>query len=908
MGIHVRSLFLIGFLLPASPSFSQGPPKDTTAEEFFETRVRPVLVKNCFACHTASKMGGLQLDSREHLLAGGKDGPVIVPGDPGKSVLIQAVRQTHERFKMPPSARLPDETIDDLSAWVKSGAVWPADAATVTQPVAQAAEYVIRPDQRAFWAFQQVHKPEIPKVKNTTWPHGDIDRFILAKLEEKHLQPVSPADRRTLIRRATFDLIGLPPTPEEVDAFLSDKSPNAFAEVVDRLLASPHYGERWGRHWLDYARYADEKYKRGDAAYPNAFRYRDWIIQAFNDDLPYDLFIKAQLAADLLPAENRDKLLPALGFHGLWWAPKADDRVDVTTRTFLGLTVACARCHDHKFDPIPTRDFYSLQGVFENTENYEIPLAPRATVDAYQKVKKQIDDEKSDISEFIEKQSTELSNLLATKTSRYMLVAWKVINGAVPDAKTAAAQANLDCEILERWIKYLKNPEKEHPFLNTWYQALQHGGSEGDVKKAAQDFQAQVNAIFAEQRRIQDRNYVKLGGAEGAKQAEKRETTSLESLEIKKYYLWRDLASEPYAREGKKFDGGVYYFGPKQIDRWLSGEWKEHLDAMRSRLASLEKSLPPQYPFLHAVKDSDHPADIRVHIRGEETNLGEEAPRRFLQILCESSPKRFTKGSGRLELAEAIASPANPLTARVMVNRIWAFHFGQGIVRTLSNFGQLGDRPSHPELLDYLASRFVENHWSIKALHREIMLSAAYQLSTDDAAPNIAQDPANRLIWRANLVPRLDAEALRDAILAVSGELDLRVGGPASRLTADNKRRTVYGYVNRNKLDPTLELFDFPNPNNTIERRSVTLGPLQRLFFMNSSFIAQRSRALVQRLKQEAPGGDESMVIRAYRLLYGRAPTKSEIELGLEFLRKGDGAWPRYAQVLLSSSEFITVN
>jgi Protein of unknown function (DUF1553)/Protein of unknown function (DUF1549)/Planctomycete cytochrome C len=893
----------LGLWLSVSPLLGESPHKDTG--EFFETRVRPVLVKNCFACHTNSKMGGLQLDSREHLLQGGKDGPVVVPGDPEKSILIQAVRQTHERFKMPPAARLPEQAIDDLAAWVKSGAVWP-DAPVIQPPAAAAGEYVIRPDQRTFWSFQPVRKPAVPKVRNTSWARTDIDRFILARLEAKGLAPVRAADRRALIRRATFDLIGLPPTPEEVDAFVHDQFKDAFAKVVDRLLASPHYGERWGRHWLDYARYADEKFTRGDSRYANSFRYRDWVMQAFNQDMPYDLFVKAQIAADLLPVGNRDKLLPGLGLYALT-SQEQDDRVDVTTRTFLGLTVACARCHDHKYDPIPTKDFYSLEGIFKSTEYHEVPLAPANVVDAYQKIKKQIDQMKSDVNDFVSKQSTELANILVTRTSRYMVSAWRAMTNAVPDAKTAAEQDKLDQETLERWVKYLKKTEREHPFLKDWDEVLKRGGSIEEVKKAADSFQALVNSVMVEQRQIDDRNYVKLGGAAGAKDTNKRQYTNLESLEIKKYYLWRDLASEPYSREAVKFEGGVYYYGPKQIDRWLSGAWKEQLNTLRADQAALEKSLPAQYPFLHAIADSDKPANMRIEIRGEEANLGDEAPRRFLQILCNGAPRLYTKGSGRLELAQAIASPDNPLTARVIVNRIWEFHFGQGIVRTPSNFGQLGDRPSHPELLDYLASRFVENHWSIKALHREIMLSAAYQLSTDQAEPNTTQDPDNRLFWRANMVQRLDIEALRDAILSVSGDLDLSVGGPAARLTDDYKRRTVYAFVSRNKLDPTLELFDFPNPNNTIEYRSVTVGPLQRLYFMNSGFIASQSQRLAKRLEGEG-GSDEARITRAYRLLYGRTPTASEIRLGLDFLRQTHEAWPRYTQALLSSSEFSTVN
>jgi hypothetical protein len=869
-------------------------------------RIRPLLSKNCFPCHTGSRMGGLQVDSREHLLRGGKDGPALIPYHPKESLLIQAVSHSRETLKMPPQGKLKEEDIEALSAWVKQGAVWPT-ANLVEATAGPKGEYVIRPDQRAFWAFQPVRNPSIPQVRDQSWAKNNIDRFVLAKLDEKGLKPVRPTDKRALIRRATFDLIGLPPTLEEVDAFVADKSPGAFAKVVDRLLASTHYGERWGRYWLDYARYADEKFTRGDSRYANSFRYRDWVVKAFNDDMPYDLFVKAQIAGDLLDRPDRDKLIPALGFYAL--SPEGEDqedRVDVTSRTFLALTVACARCHDHKYDPIPTKDHYSLLGVFRSSPYNEVPLASADVVAHWKESKKTIEDQKSAINDFIEKQSSQLAELLAAQTSSYMVAAWKAMRSTTAE-DTAALDPALDRETLDRWIKYLKNPEKEHAFLKHWYDLMAHRPTEQQVRKAADEFQSFVLSVNAEKRELDDRNYVALGGARGAKDTNKRQYTNIETLEIKKYYLWRDLASPPYSIEFVKFEGGIYYYGPKQIDRWLSGTWKRHLESMRAQLTVLEKALPPQYPFLHAIKDSDKPANAKVEIRGEADNLGEEAPRRFLRILAKEEPAPFKHGSGRLELAEAIASPDNPLTARVMVNRLWQYHFGQGIVRTPSNFGQLGDRPSHPELLDYLAARFVKNGWSMKALHREMMLSATYALSAEQTPVNVAQDPDNRLFWRANIRRRLDVEALRDSILAVSGDLDPAVGGSAAPLNDDNRRRTLYGLVSRNKLDPTLALFDFPDPNNTSEQRMVTTGPLQRLFFMNSSFLARQAEHLAARLKADAPD-DAARIARAYRLLYGREPEEKEIQMGLKFLENAQGAWQQYAQMLLSSAEFSSVN
>ena len=855
-------LFLCAGALAATPEDGQ--------RDFFEMRVRPVLAKNCFACHGSARMGGLEMSGREALIKGGKSGPAIVPNDPDKSLLIQAVAQTHERLKMPPQGKLAESEIADLRAWIKDGAVWPAGAPANN---AKQGEYVITPEQRAFWAFQPVRKPEPPAVKDKGWARGPIDRFILAKLESQGLKPVRGAGKRVLIRRATLDLIGLPPTPEEVEAFVRDESKDAFAKVVDRLLASPQYGERWGRYWLDVARYSDDKLNSTqDEPYANSFRYRDWVIRAFNQDMPYDLFIKAQIAGDLLPEKDPEKYEAGLAFYAN--SPEfQDDRVDVTARGFLGLTVACATCHDHKFDPIPTKDYYSLLGIFRDTAYHEVPLAPDDVVAAFKKAKKQVDDQQTEIGDFLHKQATELSEILAAQTARYLKAAAR-LDAPKADAKAIAAEEGLDQETLELWAKYLKKPNKEHPYLPA---------------KDPKEFQALVLAVYAEKKHIDDQNYIRLGGSNARGDLSRAD---LLSLERDKYFLWRDLFSE----------SGILYYGDKKIDRFLQGEWKSHLDAMRAHLAELKKAMPPQYPFLRAIEDVKNPSNMKVWIRGSQDSPGEEAPRRFLAILSPADRKPFTKGSGRLELAEAIADPKNPMTARVMVNRIWQHHFGQGIVRTPSNFGQLGDRPSHPELLDYLAARFVENKWSIKAMHREIMLSGAYALAAEGSAKNEAVDPENRLVWRFNR-RRLDVEALRDSLLYVAGNLDLNAGGPAAKLTDDNKRRTVYGFVSRRKLDRMLALFDFPSPNNTSEQRLSTNVPLQRLFFMNSGLVADQAKALAGRLT----GPDMGRINQAYLILFGRAATKQEIELGLEFLRQGKDAWPQYAQVLLSSNEFSFV-
>jgi mono/diheme cytochrome c family protein len=847
--------------------------------EFFEMKVRPVLAKNCYGCHTTTKMSGLELDSREAMLRGGKRGPAVMPGDPESSLLVKAVRHTDPSLKMPPSGRLADNEVQDLVNWVKSGAVWPAARAT-TAPAGS--RYVITSEQRSWWAFQPVRKPDLPAVRDAAWRVRPVDRFVAAALEKKGLKPNPPADKRALLRRAYFDLIGLPPTPDQVDAFLADKSPEAFSKAVEELLASPRYGERWGRYWLDVARYSDDRLNSTqDDPYPNAFRYRDWVIQAFNEDMPYDLFVKAQIAGDLLDHPQKDKLVVGLGFYAL--SPQfQEDRVDATTRGFLALTAACAQCHDHKFDPIPTKDYYAMLGVFMSTRVDEYPLEPPEVVKNYRDKKERIEQQEKDIADFLERQANELAQVLAADTARYIQA---VRHGSFPEA------AGLDRETYDRWVEYLTRTQREHPFLNDW-----NKDSFSPV-----EFQEKVLNLLKEKKKIDDTNFVRLG-----LNPERRDlaAANLLSLERDKYFLWRDLFSKD--RFGK-LESGVYYYRDGKIDRFLGPAWKKHGETLRAELERLKKELPQQYAFYHIVRDVAEPKNQKIRIRGSMENLGEEAPRAFLSVLAAKEPAPFTKGSGRLELAEAVASASNPLTARVMVNRVWQHHFGRPIVGTPSNFGQLGEKPTHPELLDYLAGRFIEKGWSIKAMHREIMLSRAYQLSAGHSEASFAADPDNRLFWRANR-RRLDIEPLRDTLLFVSGELDLEPGGLAKKLTdAENRKRTVYGFVSRRRLDTTLGLFDFPNPNNTSEQRIETATPLQALFFLNSSFVEDRAKALAASLARAVPD-DAGRIREAYRKLYGRPPTARELQLGLDYLRTGSETWPRYAQVLLSANELLFVN
>jgi hypothetical protein len=786
---------------------------------------------------------------------------------------------------MPPQSKLTDPQIAALVDWIRRGAYWPDDD---PKPAATG-EYVITPEHRAFWSYQPLRATAPPAVREQAWIRNPIDGFILARLEAEGLKPVAAADKRTLIRRAAFDLTGLPPTPEQIDAFLEDHSPDAFANVVDRLLASPHYGERWGRYWLDVARYADDRFNSTQFdPYPNSFRYRNWVIRAINEDMPYNLFVKAQIAGDRMPGDDPEKYRPGLGFYAL--SPEMqDDRVEATSKAFLGLTVACAQCHDHKFDPIPTKDYYSLQSVFANTKLDEWPLAPKTDVETWQAKKKNLDHQQKVLDRFYETQREQLNEMFAVQTAWYMLA-----------AQGAASPAGLDTDFVARWKKYLSEPQKDHPYLKRWFELTGGKAPAADLEKAAAEFQALVVAINEEKREVDEKNKITLGS--NPKRGDVAGAT-LASLERDRYVLWRDLF-ERSSRDAAGFftsPNGMFYCDRKKIETLLHGQWKAYSESQSATVDRLKKELPEQYPFLQVIADRDKLTEMKVYIRGDRNNLGDAAPRRFLAILSPPERKPFADGSGRLELAEAIIDPNNPLTARVMVNRIWQHHFGRGLVGTPSNFGQLGERPTHPELLDYLASRFIESGWSMKAIHREIMLSATYSLSAGYQAENAGKDPENRLLWRANR-RRLDAEAMRDSLLFVSGTLDPKPAAKAVPFDDKNTKRTVYGVISRRKLDGTLALFDFPNPNNTAETRNVTNVPVQRLYFMNSSLIEQQAAALAKRFT----GSEESRISSMYKALFGREPDEAEQRAGIEFVKTG--GWPAYAQVLLSSNEFLFVD
>jgi cytochrome c553 len=889
----------------------------TQPADLFETRIRPLLAANCFACHGQSAMAGLRVDSREGLMKGGESGPVIVPGDPEKSALFKVVQHAEGFPRMPRGrAKLPAADIDALAEWIRAGAVWPSTAEATPAPVASH-EKAITPEQRGFWSFQPIATHQVPAVRDAAWPKTDIDRFVLGRLERDGLAPVKAADKLTLLRRATLDLTGLPPTPEEVDAFLADTSPTAFDTVIDRLLASPRYGEAWGRMWLDVARYGEDDYRsldpmgRGYNPYPNAHLYRDWVIRAFNDDLPYDQFVAAQLAADQLEGEARLRHLPALGFLGLgpWYydngaveitrADERHDRVDVVSRGMLGLTVGCARCHDHKYDPIPTKDYYALAGVFLNTEYHEYPLAPKAIVDDYKTKEKQLKQKREMLNEFTATEAQQLAETLAFQSTRYMKAAWQVTGEPKKDKLQIINAEKLDYELFDRWLAFLEKRPVFYPFLTEWQALVSRGGTAKEAEALATGFQELLVSVILEQREVKKENDIIRARAlptskpkEPANLPNEFKTNDdfcpgcgleLRSMSRERTALWTDVFREnldPDAAPGKPTRPGLLRFTGWSLEQRLGDDRRALIDGLRKDIESMQKAMPPKYAFVHGVRDLETPANLQVHLRGSPHRLGDAVPRGFLSVLSPGERLRFAQGSGRLELARTIA--AHPLALRVIVNRVWKGHFGTGLVDTPSNFGINGERPSHPELLDHLARFFADHGSSLKALHREIMRSAVYQLSADNQPAAFAKDSGNRLYWRASR-RRLSAEQIRDSVLMVSGALDSRVGGPSIAMTPLATRRTIYGRVSRYKLDEFLQLFDFPSPSQSAEQRFATNVPLQRLFFMNSDFMQQHAERLAERVADEPD--DDARIQKTYRTLFGRAATADEVKVGLDFLR-----------------------
>ena len=1110
---------------------------DEVAIRHFESRVRPVLMERCYKCHAGGKAkGGLRLDSAASLRRGGESGVAVVPTKPEDSLLIQAVRH-QGGLDMPPKEKLSDDQIADLVRWVKMGALWP--------------------EELSHWAYRPVRDIAPPVVGQKLWVKSPVDSFILAKLEERNLAPAPPADKRTLLRRATFDLTGLPPQPEEIEAFLADETPTAFAQVVDRLLASPLYGQRWGRHWLDVVRYADARdliQLPPESDFREAWRYRDWVVDAFNRDLPYDEFTTRQLAGDLLQPADPTKIdkeaLVATGMLAIadfvpgdvdkerMIADYVNDQIDVVGRAFLGLTLACARCHDHKFDPILTADYYALAGIFFSTRlipgpvkgNTPLVKVPLLSPGELQAAGAQAARDKAHLAE-LTKEITTLTDreflsyqerLLIEEAPRYLLASWEFLHPPASENRPVlsefATARTLDKSALARWIKYL---EEDHPHPAIAALLAAHNRAAGE--RMAQELGKKLSVIAAERRarvardpvartlagseflrlRADDQRIVtdkarhvmiwpnRRGVADDAmpvpdtpapvlattrirgetrpvirfsgKELLQTPRSALpigslfvvfradkESVAGQRLVGWEDSSSGQHGvgfmsdgtgavhavlrRNGANGDvaasglavsefqviaitwgpAGVAVFrngeaigtnrgidsvssdpaitalkigGPGsgsspryhgdlaelrvyaiQVDdqararieaefkqRWYAspghreagdpvvdlydelvspqGPFRVHAaeretllsDDVRTRLASLraERETLKKKPLLEipravVVLEGGPPGtkhegfhDAQVYIRGNPANPGKTVRRGFPKFLVGANQPSIRKGSGRRELARWLTRPDHPLTARVMVNRIWQHHFGFGLVRTSTNFGAMGERPSNLELLDYLAGRFVSSGWSVKAMHRLIMLSSAYQQSTLANAAALAVDPENRLLWRMNR-QRLEAEAIRDSLLAVSARLDATLGGPGKTDVA-TPRRSLYLMSVRTgaKTADFGPLFDAPDCSAIVERRNESIVAPQALFLLNDRLMIELAAELGERVSREIPKGTpRERIGRLYEITLGRRPTSDETEIGLQFLadHARTDAWYRYCHLLVCTNEFIYVD
>jgi hypothetical protein len=915
------------FLSPNALRAADAPTPTKDGIEFFETRIRPLLTDRCLSCHgPEKKKGGVRLDSRAAMLKGNAGGPVISPGEPEKSPIIRAVRHD-AKIKMPPDGKLPAEAVDALTAWVKMGAPWPAG----DKPKADASD--VAEMRRSHWSFQPIRKPPVPPVKDAAWAATPLDRFILAKLEAASYKPALPAEKHTLIRRAYIDLIGLPPTPEQVEAFVKDDSPDAFARVVDHLLASPQYGERWGRHWLDVARYADTKgyVFQEERRYPYAYTYRDYVIRAFNEDLPYDRFVVEQLAADRLNLGDDKRALAAMGFLTLGRRflnntnDIIDDRIDVVSRGLMGLTVSCARCHDHKFDPIPTKDYYSLYGVFASSvEPADLPLLgkPEQTA-AYLEFEKELQAREAKVNEFLEATRSELITKFRGRAGEYLLAA-QIAPPSTDGQPRMLTDGELHPRMIARWRSLLQETKKKHhPVLAPWhaFAALQ-----------PKDFAAKAGVVVKGWSENKDASMVI--NAEVVQAFTAKPPSSVQDvakvygdLFVQADQRWRDALAkgkETHAEAPTALPDAAWeeirqlLYGPgappvietAETPRFYNRGARDKHTALRMQVEQWKATSPAAPPRAMVLNDAPVPEKPHVFLRGNPNNAGDEVPRQFLLVLAGDQRKPFSEGSGRLELARAIASPDNPLTARVLVNRVWQHHFGHGFVRTPSDFGLRGESPTHPELLDYLAATFMEQGWSIKKLHRTILLSATYQQSSEADTRAAQSDPENRLLAHMNR-RRLEFEPLRDSLLYVAGGLDPKMGGPAvDSLSAGGARRTVYGFIDRQNLPGLLRSFDFASPDASNPQRHTTTVPQQALFLMNNAFIVEQARGLLARSDMIRLPNAEAKINRLYEILYSRGPDAEELKLGRQFVEGPDPAknWEEYAQVLLLANEFAFVD
>ena len=1192
--VAIWALGIHPFVVAAPIALDDGLSAEQT--EFFESKIRPTLVTHCYECHSgqaATPKGGLRLDLRETTFAGGDSGPAVIAGKPVESPLMQALR--YERFEMPPTGKLPDTVIADFERWIQMGAPDPR-----TEVALKKVTGIDYKKGLEFWSFKPPVRVPVPGVVNSAWARNEIDHFVLSALEKQGLKPATEADRRTLMRRLYFDLVGLPPEPEAVELFVNDSSGNAYEKVIDSLLASPHYGERWGRYWLDLARFAEDQAHTFQARmYPQGYLYRDWVVRALNADMPYDQFLRLQIAGDQIDMPESHLHRAALGLFALGpvyyqdngeqekaQADEWDDRIDTLMRGTQAITVSCARCHDHKYDPISTADYYSLAGIFASSEYREMPAVPPETVAARQQAERSVQAKQLEIDTLLATEAPAARQKLTSSIPAYMQAAWKAMQSQDSDQKKVtekiATEHQLNHDLLQRWVAWLSAEASsgahgnERIHLAEWrafHQAYREASNHADdassqVNQIAERLRVQAELrlpqreslrrqygdnfafVAAEDRMVVEPGIVPLGNLFDDKKGALltsalasdpfRSTATAASLGVDRVlhgwggtaeiaagvrFDFRSIGSDSrrdaevtndgWSNEGgiqtlgkncsasigrteqglgmhanalitfdldeirrsglmpasqsmvfrvdraginddsfgvgssvhiavvvskpqskpSEFDSiigayldgkpaaieendavysflgemppalvpdgrfvafdvsippdarsltiattgaeisdtantissdhavlsnarltydasaaqlasfepvkpldanseaerqllqsdaaflselfddrGVLGLAPDQIESLLEGEAKTSLAQMKIRREELQKqAVAINIPMAHSLIEGTA-RDVKIFLAGDPKKKGDVAPRAFPAIFTSGKQQPFQpSGSGRRELANAIASPGNPLTARVSANRVWAGHFGFGLVRTLSNFGQLGERPSHPELLDSLAVSLLESGWSLKALHRQILLSATYRQNSSGDEANQLVDPENRLLWKMNR-RRLEVEPWRDAVLSVSGQLMREIGGPSSELNDSHRQRTLYGYVSRHRLNDLLRLFDFPDPNITAGERSVTTVPLQQLFVLNSDFMIVQAKALAARLSRETES-DAGRINRLFQLLYGRLPTDDDYKVSAAFLQEPSAEardslsrLEQYCLAMLGTNEFAYID
>jgi hypothetical protein len=890
---------------------------------FFEKTIRPILINRCYECHSVEagkSKGGLELDSRDGMLKGGDSGPAVIAGDPDKSRIIESVRYHNQDLQMPPKGAMPATEVKALEEWVKMGAPDPRESTASSKQHAPRVIDIAAGSQH--WAFRPIQTPKLPAVE----AGNPIDAFISEKLAAKGLKLAPQADKRTLIRRATFDLTGLPPTPEEIDAFLADTSPDAFAKVVDRLLRSPHYGEKWGRHWLDVARYSDSNGLDENIALGTAWRYRDYVVRSFNADKPFDQFLTEQLAGDLLESKDvptRQEHVTATAFLNLGAKVLAepdkekltmdviDEQIDVMGRAFMGMTLGCVRCHDHKFDPIPQTDYYALAAIFKSTQSfsldrigalstaYEAPMGSFEDFAAVKSSERVLKEQKSAVSKAEAEANKALRDEARERAVDYLMAACELpVAATLSQARPVAEKHGLRAHILLNCRVYLAANET-NPFFKPWQDAMKAKGS-------AQDLRPYYLAIFNAAAKI------KIGPKD----------SHSDSL----LHQARDELDKP---------AGFLALPPEPIVLY-SKEVAEKVTALKDTMMTTESNLPDLPTTLAVAEAAKVVNELPVHIRGNHLSLGKPVKRGVIQVMqasLKSQPKFPTHQSGRLELARWLGSADHPLTSRVIANRIWSWHFNQGIVPTTDNFGLLGQKPTHPGLLDWLARWFTTNGWSFKDMHRLIMSSRVYQQSSAVDAAAAQADPENLLLHHFP-VRRLEAEEVRDALLHVAGKLDRSIGGKTiprrnrefvfnhtskDFTTYGSPRRALYLPIIRNNLYDLFQQFDYPDPATSTGLRNSSVVSPQALLMMNSDLATDAARSFASRLQNTSPD-TEARLRLAYRLACAREATDEDVRRAVDFLKATNAAlnssqqdseqrdqasWALLCQALMMSNEFI---